>query len=109
MKFDLALEACRSAGQLYYAVEPVVGEDGVRVGALLAVVAPGGGGMEPDVVVHEFRGVFRKSFGRVSRGPEAEVPAEVKELQFRPYIAGFWHQPLDPEVQRALQSFGRQM
>ena len=108
MRFDLALEACRSGGRLFYAVEPVVGEDGVR-GALLAVVAPGGSGREPDVVVHLFRGVFRKSFGPVRRGPEAEVPAEVRELQFRPYRAGFWHHPLDPEVQRALQSFGRPM
>ena len=109
MKFDDALEACRSAGQLYYGVEPLVGEDGLRVGALLAVVAPGDGGGGLDVVVHVFRGVFRRSFGRVGRGPEDEVPAEVKELQFRPYSAGFWHQPLDPEVQRALQSFGRHM
>jgi hypothetical protein len=105
LNFNLALEACRNAGHLYYAVAPLLDESGTRVGAVLAVIAPG----ESEVVVHMFRGVFRKNFGQVGRVSEPEVPAEVKELKFRPYSAGFWHQPLDPEVQAALQSFGRSM
>jgi hypothetical protein len=34
---------------------------------------------------------------------------EVRELEFRPYDSGFWHQPLEQELENVLRRFGRAM
>ena len=108
MTFEMALAATRDTGRPYFSVAPTLNE-GQSEGAVVAMLVPAWRFKDEDVEVHIYRGTFRRNFGHEAVLPPGDVPPDVRQLKYRPYDAGYWHLPLDREVQDVLREWGSPM
>jgi hypothetical protein len=86
-----------------------ISADEQPAGALVVVIAPADQVADADVAVHLISGELGQEFGGGIVCTAEDVPLEVRELEFRPYDSGFWHQPLEQELENVLRRFGRAM